>query len=238
MVPLRRRLRRALRDRGWELRRLPTEPEVPNADRWLRALDIATVLDIGANVGQFAAEARELFPAANIIAFEPLADCYEQLVAAGARLGRFRAHHLAIGATAGQATMHRSDFSQSSSLRPMGALHRDAFPFTAGSAPETVEVARLDDLDLELADPLLVKIDVQGFEDQVLAGGPRTVARAAVVLVETSYVPLYEGGPLFADIAASMDVMGFRYSGARGVLTDPRDGRPLQENSIFLPDPR
>jgi FkbM family methyltransferase len=234
-VPLRRRLRRALRERGWELRRLPTEPEVPNADRWLRALGIATVLDIGANVGQFAAEARRLFPTASIISFEPLADCYEQLVAAGARLGHFRAHHLAIGAEAGQVTMNRSEFSQSSSLRTMAALHRDAFPFTAGSEPETVQVARLDDLELALADPLLVKIDVQGFEDQVLEGGSRTVGRAAAVLVETSYVPLYDGGPLFADIATTMHDLGFGYGGARGVLFDPRDGRPLQENSIFLP---
>ena len=46
---------------------------------WLREFRFATVLDIGANTGQFAIAARAIFPAARIVSFEPLADCCEKL---------------------------------------------------------------------------------------------------------------------------------------------------------------
>lgn len=227
-----------LRQRGWELRRIPTEPEVPKADQWLRDLGVATVLDVGANVGQFATEIRNVLPAARIISFEPLRDCYEQLVGVGHRLGNAEAHRVALAAEEGYLEMHRSEFSQSSSLRPMAPLHKEAFPFTARERIEIVPVARLDDLDLSLVEPILIKVDVQGYEDRVISGGRQTIARAAAVLVETSFHRLYEGAPLFADTVALLGEMGFSYAGARGQLTDPRNGQPLQENSIFVPSGR
>src|SRR2546421_123255 len=47
---------------------------------WLKKSNIQTVVDIGANEGQFARLAAELFPAARILSFEPLPDVYERLV--------------------------------------------------------------------------------------------------------------------------------------------------------------
>jgi methyltransferase, FkbM family len=57
-----------------------------------------------------------------------------------------------------------------------------------------IEVRRLSDVvrELNLRDPLLLKLDVQGFEDKVIAGGEDVVARAKIIIIEVSFQPLYE----------------------------------------------
>lgn len=47
--------------------------------RWLKEMDIKSVLDIGANEGQFASLIRILLPDATINSFEPIPQCYEKL---------------------------------------------------------------------------------------------------------------------------------------------------------------
>ena len=45
--------------------------------KWLQAANIRTVVDVGANAGQFSSAIRCFVPEAQIYAFEPLPDCYE-----------------------------------------------------------------------------------------------------------------------------------------------------------------
>jgi hypothetical protein len=97
----------------------------------------------------------------------------------------------------------------------------------------------LDDLapQLELRDPLFIKIDVQGYEDEVLAGGEQTIRRAAVVLVETSFETLYEDQPLFDEVYRTLTGWGFRYAGSLDQICSPQDRRPLQADSLFVRPP-
>ena len=81
---------------------------------------------------------------------------------------------------------------------------------------------------------VLIKIDVQGYELFVLHGGPETVKRARALIVETSFTKLYEGQPLFDDIYKTLKKSEFDYGGNWDQLTDPRDGRILQTDAIFL----
>lgn len=201
---------------------------------WLSSLPVRTVLDIGANTGQFAAEIRDLMPGAFIYSFEPLRDEYAALVSQMRGDGRFRAFNFALGEGEARALIHRSSFSQSSSLRPMLDLHKAAWPHTAGAVAEEIEVRRLDSLGIEPEPELLVKIDVQGFEDKVIEGGRATIGRAAYVITEVSFAPLYEGQPLFEDIYRLLGGMGFEYRGTLTQLPDPRDGRPLQADAFFV----
>jgi FkbM family methyltransferase len=69
--------------------------------------------------------------------------------------------------------MHKNEFSDSSSLLEMADLHKQAFPFTARETLETVAVKRLDEAveGLPLQDDILIKMDTQGYEDRVIAGG-------------------------------------------------------------------
>ena len=230
---LRQLIWRALSAAGLDVRR-----KRPPDDRWLVALDIETVLDIGAHVGSFYVRLRSALPQATIHSFEPLADSYETLVKQGAGDVLFWAHNYALGATDGPVEMYRSEFSPSSSVMKMGELHKAAYPFSAANAPVAIEMKRLDDVadTLGITGRVLVKIDVQGAESQVLDGGGRTISNARALIIETSYRSLYDGQLLFAEMHDRLRSMGFLFHGNVQQMVDPRDGSVLQADSLFLRD--
>src|SRR5438034_2781631 len=151
---------------------------------WWRRAGIRTVVDIGANVGQFAEAARRAFPQAILHCFEPLPSCFATLSRRFAGAPGVLLYNTALADKPGMSTMTQSSFSPSSSLRGMGPTHVREFPWTAGGDQLAVRVSTLDVTfaDVPLAGPLLVKIDVQGTEDLVIAGGRATLAEAAVVI--------------------------------------------------------
>lgn len=203
---------------------------------FLRALPIGTIVDVGANEGQFALCANALFPAARIHSFEPLPDVFERLRARIGSCPAIRAWNLALGETAGTLRFERNDYTPSSSALPMTGGHKAEFPFTARSTPVEVTVERLDDVAarLEIADDLLLKIDVQGFEDRVLRGADATLRRARAVLVETSFAALYEGQARHDDVHRLLLGKGFAYHGAIDQLVSSRTGEVLSADSLFL----
>ncbi len=201
---------------------------------WLKNLRIRTVLDIGANTGQFAAKIRSILPDAFIYSFEPLRDAYASLLSEMRQEPDFKAFNFALGDKDAKTLIHRSAYSPSSSLLPMLELHRAAWPHTDQVGTEEIEVRKLDNLDLDLEPGLLVKIDVQGFEDRVIAGGRATVGAAACVITEVSFQMLYGGQLLFDDIYHVLREMGFEYGGNWEQLPNPHDGRPLQADAIFI----
>jgi FkbM family methyltransferase len=203
---------------------------------WLLNSGIKTVFDVGANTGQFARAVREVLPEAFIYSFEPLPDCFAQLQRAMSGETKFQAFNAALAERNGDAAFYRSEWSPSSSLLPMRKLHKENFPFTAGESKETVRVRKLDEYtdELNIENEILVKLDVQGTEDKVIAGGRRLLRRAKILIVETSMDTLYEGQPLFGDIFRLLEEQGFRYKGAISQLFSPLDGSVLQANSIFV----
>ena len=203
---------------------------------WLTDLGIKTVLDIGANVGQFATVAHALFPNANIYSFEPLPDCFVRLKERMAGVACFRAFNLGLGDETGTLEFQHCDFAPSSSFLKMTETHKDAFPFTRESSKIIVQIEKLDEVarTIEIADPMLIKIDVQGYEDRVLRGGKDTVARAKVLIAEASFAPLYEGQPTFEEICTFLNRLNFKYVGSLDQLHDPKSGKVLQADSIFI----
>jgi len=203
---------------------------------WLRNCNIRTVLDVGANTGQFALRIHALLPEAKIYSFEPLADCYAVLRKNMNGIDDFYSFNVALGNENGKCDIYRNACSHSSSLLPMQNLHKQAFPQTAQAELEEIEICRLDDVAhmLELNDNVLIKIDVQGFEDQVIMGGQDVIARAHVLIVETSFEPLYQGQVLFDGIYAMLTAKGFEIRGGEEPLRNPEDTRILQCDSIFV----
>jgi len=203
---------------------------------WLQTTNIRTVLDIGANTGQFASTIHHLLPQAAIYAFEPLPECYEAMMQRLGSVPNFHGYRLAIGREDSLVDFHRNDFVQSSSVLPMADLHRQAFAWSAHSTTVQVPMARLDRVlvNSTMAARILVKIDVQGYEDRVLMGGERTIRGADVVMVETSLEMLYEGQASFERVYEIMRGYGFRYAGNMDQLSNPEDGRVLQVDALFL----
>src|SRR5512136_2022791 len=163
-------------------------PRLTPHRRWLQAQGIRTIVDVGGFVGSFAYAMRTILPGAQIYSFEPLDGNYEKLVRNLAPLGRFQAFHTALGEQIGSIDFYRNEFSASSSALEMADLHRQAFPQTERQTKITVPVARLDDyLDrMTLQPPVLLKLDVQGYEAAVLRGAAQVLARADFLMCELS----------------------------------------------------
>lgn len=203
---------------------------------YLTTLNIKTVIDAGAHEGDFARMIRKLLPDAKVISFEPLRETFQALENSMRGVSGFEAFNYALGDIDETVEMNRSDSTQSSSLLPMAELHKQAFPETAHATTETVKVRRLDSVldGLELQPEILLKIDVQGYEDKVILGGENVVARARALIVEVSFQKLYEGQPLFDDVYLLLKERGLVYMGNLYQLLNPADGCVLQADALFI----
>lgn len=210
----------------------------PEIDRikWLEKYNIKTVIDIGAHTGQFAKEIRGKLPQARIYSFEPLKDCYQKLVQNMSEDKNFEAYNFALGDKESAQEMNRSTSSPSSSLLTMGNLHEEMYPHTKGGSKEKIEVKRLDAVfkNSNLEKEILVKIDVQGYEDKVIVGGINVISQAKIALLEVSFFELYKGQALFDQIYEIMKKLGFQYRGRIHQRINPLTGEILYEDSIFI----
>ena len=203
---------------------------------YISSLNIRTVIDVGAHTGEFAKMISRILPGVTVLSFEPLGEEFRQLEAGLVSIPNARAFNYAIGDQSETLEMHRSDFSQSSSLRAMAQLHKEAFPESAGETLELVEVRRLDDVlkEISIEPEILLKIDVQGYEDKALAGAVNSLARSRAVIVEVSFRELYEGQPLFDATYHTLQRAGFSYMGNLYQLVHPTDRSVLQADALFV----
>ena len=194
---------------------------------------VRTVVDIGANRGQFALAARHCSPDARILSFEPLAGPAALYRAVFAGDGT-RLVEAAIGPAPGEATIHLSARDDSSSLLPITARQNALFPGTAEAGTAIIQVTRLSDAlpAGEIAAPALLKLDVQGFELQALAGCEDVLGRFAWVYVECSFMELYAGQSLADEVIAWLRERGLRLMGVYHMAYDDR-GRAVQADFLF-----
>jgi FkbM family methyltransferase len=204
--------------------------------RLLQERGVSVALDIGANEGNFARRLRESGYAGRIVSFEPLAAMYEKLQAASDGDPDWSSLNVAVGAEPGRATLNRAANWASSSLLPMNPRHSEAEPRSAYMGTEDCEVVTLDGLRSALLDGgerLYLKLDVQGFELEVLRGAARTLDQVEVVQAELSLVPLYNGAPLFDEVVRYLDERGFGLFAIEPGFADPRTGALLQVDGLL-----
>ena len=226
-------IRKVIQKTGFDLHRYHKELDKLAQ---LKDKNIKTVLDIGANTGQFAKEAREKLPDTKIYSFEPLKECFDKLEENMKTDKNFKAFNIALGDKNEKAEMHKSSYTPSSSILEMAKAHKTLFPHTKENKPEQIEVKRLDDavISLSLEKEIMIKVDVQGFEDKVIEGGKETFKKTKVVLIENSFVELYESQPLFDDIYEKLKSFGFEYKGSMQEKVDKHTGKIISEDSIFI----
>ncbi len=207
--------------------------------KWIKDAGIKTVIDVGANVGDFAKIVREVLPSAKIYSFEPLPDCFEKMKNALPGDKNFFPVNLAAGSKEDTLKFYRSFHSPSSSFLEMEDLHKEAFPQSQqGQSAEPIDV-KVSTLDSIFADKnpernIFLKIDVQGFEKEVMAGAPEILSKTSIVLIEMSFVKLYKNLPLFHDIYTAMYNHGFKFRGNLAQMVHPGTGEVVQVDAIFV----
>ncbi|OBG95566.1 FkbM family methyltransferase [Mycobacterium sp. E3298] len=205
----------------------------------LESRGVDVVLDVGANSGQYATDLRMADYRGRIISFEPLSGPFFRLERDALKDPLWDCRRCALGDVDGAVSINvAGNAGASSSILPMLKHHQDAFPPANYVGTEEVPIHRLDSVATELlgpADTAFLKIDVQGFEKQVIAGAKQTVSdRCVGMQLELSFLPLYEGGMLIREALELVYSLGFTLTGLLPGFADPRDGRMLQADGIFF----
>ncbi len=207
----------------------------------LANLPIRSVLDVGSNEGQFARYIRRIFPKADLYLFEPLPIAVAHLQPWVDRQNHGQHHvHLfpvALGDRDQPISLQQHlYFSASSSILSTTRHCQDLYPMTRKQTTVTVPQRPLDQVLAELPSPpvkeILIKLDVQGYEDRVIRGGMETFKRAIACIVEVSIDRLYEGQAQFQDIFQLLHQLGFDYIGNLDQVKGT-DGRVIFLNAVF-----
>ncbi len=137
----------------------------------------SAVLDLGANIGQWTTALKLLYPDVHIIAVEPNPTVYEQLVRNTERLDGVTCVCTAVGEEeSGSVRLYRQPLTGMSTLVPSGA----------DSIADPVDVP-LTTVDHLVSEPVeVIKIDVEGYEIEVLRGAAKLLRTAKYLIVEIS----------------------------------------------------
>lgn len=198
---------------------------------FLRSRNVDLVVDVGANVGQYAESLRKDAYTGWIVSFEPIAAAYEELAALANKDGRWKALNMALGDKEGLANINVSQSPVFSSILPQlpAATKFDSEAQVVRS--ESIRIARLDDVFAELptSKAAFLKIDTQGYERQVLSGAPKSLSSFVGVQMELPIIHLYEGTWKFHEAVAHMSDLGFEISNITPVNYDQTDTASLVE---------
>lgn len=234
-------VKRLVRRAGVDIVRYPGKDPAHARAKLLRHLGVDVVFDIGANCGQFGTELRSHGYVGTVVSFEPLSEPFGILRERAGRDGAWEVVRAAVGEATGETIVNIAGNSLSSSLLPMLPAHVDAEPTSAYIGQETAPMVSLDEVyDRYTTDRScpFIKIDAQGYERQVLAGAAASLPRVVGVQVELSLVPLYEGAMSFEEGLQSMRAAGLEMARLDPVFEDPRTGRLLQCDGVFVRAPR
>jgi FkbM family methyltransferase len=177
---------------------VPPEPPAPPTESFENSLarlapDIKTAFDVGANVGDMTMSMCKAFPEATVHAFEPYSKTFESLrarVEASPYRDRVRLHNFGFYDEKGTAPLHVTSFHGANSLVSISSAYHVFNPHIREEGLEDVQLVRLDDFVAEagISHIDLMKVDVEGAEYEVFAGGVRTLSSIVdAVICEMSF---------------------------------------------------
>jgi len=230
-------IKRILRKTGFDIIRY--EPNRYPGLRRKMLMDhcgIDLVLDVGANVGQYGTQVRNIGYRGRLISFEPISREFQQLKKRADHNPNWEVMNCALGNENTQSEINISDYSQVSSLLEMLPSAVERRPFWQYSRKEMIEVKKLDtlfnDLRGDCKSPML-KIDTQGYEKSVLDGAADSLKHIALLQLEMSLVPLYDKELLFPDMYRFITEQGFQLASIEPGMHDNETGQLFQVDGIF-----
>jgi len=205
-------------------------------NEWLFENKFNILIDIGASEGKFSLLFLKNNPLLTVFAFEPIPESFLKLQMNLKDFENVKFYNLALSATGGITKFYLNSHHTSSSILKMATLHKEAFPESGKEKQIEATKKRLDDIidtNLLRSKLVLIKIDVQGYESQVIDGGKQVISNADTIIVEIIFDSLYEDQKLFDLVYNQIKDLGFVYKGNLSQIYNPNDGKVLQANAIF-----
>jgi FkbM family methyltransferase len=205
-------------------------PEIPFAFERLRASGFVPehIFDVGAHAGEFTKLCRRIWPTATLTCFEVLPHRVKELRSWCVRDGNADVLELLLGAeTRAAVPLHEMETASS-----VLDEHISQSPLTRVYPMQTIdEIIRSK----SMVAPDLLKLDVQGYELEVLKGAQSILGHLSVVLAEINLIDIHKNVPLLYDIVSFMWEKGFVAYDICGLTRRPLDQALWQADFIFVP---
>ena len=220
---------------GFDFRRFPT-PNFRALLKYLKDNNVNHCFDVGANTGQFAKILWSAGFKGTIYSFEPQLQPFKTLHKKAGRHSQWKTFNIGLGDSDGTAMINISKNSVSSSILGINKLSVEVVPETEYISKEEIKVNRLDTLlnEINFNKRFFLKIDAQGFEWKILQGAEGCFDNIYALELESSYVSLYKEERLFDEMKTFIESKGFYLCSLESGFSDPRNGRLLQVEMIFL----
>jgi FkbM family methyltransferase len=187
-----------------------------------------TVIDVGAWIGDWTEHVHPIFPDARFLMVEANPAKKEGLEAVAARLGPSVQLRMALLGPEARPDVPFYAMEAGSSVLPENTnFERKQLAMQMTTLDEVSGASTLEG-------PVLLKMDVQGYELEVLRGGPRTLERSDVVLLEVSLLEYNQGAPLMPEVVAFMNAAGFVPYDVCGQFRRETDAALCQIDIMFV----
>jgi FkbM family methyltransferase len=207
----------------------------------LNYLKIKSIVDVGANEGQFILKLLKMGFKGNVFSFEPVTDAYKRLLINAEKNKKRVSWHVVEKCGLGSKNFSKDIFiskhSESSSFLKILPKHTNLKPLSKIISTEKINIKKLDSFydDVKKLDKnIFLKIDTQGYELEVLKGAKKTLKLITALVVEVSLVKLYEKQPLWLDIVNFLKERNFIVWSVDRVMGDISTGESYQLDITFV----
>lgn len=205
--------------------------------RLLVHFGITKILDVGANMGQYAQELRKIKFEGEIISFEPISSVFEVLKNSMKNDQKCTVKNFALGDKNETKTINIAKNFASSSFFTRTKYFEEIATQTEYISEEKVEIKVLDTLFDSICKPedvVFLKLDTQGYEKNILNGATESLKKIKGIQIELALKPSYNGAPGYKEIFKIIEEAGFILYSVEEGFEDKKTGQLLEIDAIFF----
>ncbi len=180
------------------------------------------IMDVGAFTGDWTRICAQIFPEANITCVEPQDHVQDKLRDLASRHSNIRIIQSLLG----------KEIKDSVSFKEIGPGSSVLLSEQRGVRKPMETIDHLIDSGF-CCPPDLLKLDVQGYEIEVLEGFEKHFSACHVIQCESSLIPIVKGSPLFYEVVAYLHEKGFDMCDVDELIRAPSDGAVWQLDALF-----
>jgi FkbM family methyltransferase len=232
---IRESIKKYLKSIGIIVKRYP-ETDIVRRMKLVNSKQIDLLIDVGANTGQYSCLMRDYGYKGRIISFEPLIDAYNKLIQLKENDPLWDAFNFALGDKHEKSFINISGNSYSSSILDMLDTHLDSAPESKYIARQEILIKKLDEIFTDISNEssnIMLKMDVQGFEKEVLDGAKNCINQVDIIQLEMSIKPLYKDELILCEMINYLDKLNFELFSLENGYFDSDTGQLLQVDGIF-----
>lgn len=219
-----------------EIIKYPTS-ELDRRIKLLKFHNIDVVVDVGANIGQYGSELRNIGYKGRIISFEPTSEAFHKLKKTAAKDNLWEIHNMSLGERDGESTINISKNSVSSSILNDLPQLTDSAPEATFIKKETIKIKKLDTIFKDLnvkGKNIYLKIDTQGYEKMVLDGAVESLKNINGIQIEMALIPSYEGSLTFEEMSDKLKSLGFKLTTIESGHYNKKTGELFEVDGVFF----